>query len=74
MMHLTSVDFPAPFSPSSACTLPGLTVTDDVVERDQFAELLAHTDRLDADRAIAMRLFGVRRNQGCEILGHPVTA
>jgi hypothetical protein len=25
MMHLTSVDLPAPFSPRSACTLPGVT-------------------------------------------------
>ena len=45
---LTMVDLPAPFSPSSACTVPGAMRKRDVVDRDRGAEGLAHA--LDARR------------------------
>ena len=41
-MHLTSVLLPAPFSPSSACTVPGRSAERDVVERGERAEALGH--------------------------------
>ena len=40
MMHFTSVDLPAPFSPRSACTLPGVNVERDVLQRGEGAEAL----------------------------------
>ncbi len=50
MMHFTSVLLPAPFSPSSACTVPGRSRSDTVVERDERAEALGQTTRLEGER------------------------
>ena len=61
-----SVDLPAPFSPSSACTSPAPQIEVDAVVRDDPGEALRDPAQLEDGRASAMgaRFYGGARDEG----------